>query len=189
MEGPKFTALELAALTDEAVHWMNQQREIFHPPGASLTNIQKQNLLPFFTTEILDRVRIVNLSLTGETLPDPPFYERVRADGFRLVPDAVHMAAIPFVDVAVFNKEPTMRTIFHTLVHVVQFTLVGLERCMEVYFRVLNESRLWLVVPFEEQAYQMDARFTRNPTNLFSVEEEIREWLRSDRYSGTRQPG
>ncbi len=182
MDTGKFTPAELTALTSEAVLWLNQQREKFIPLGTSLSESQRKSLLPFFSAEILDRVRIVNLAQTSETIPYPPFYERVRAGGSRLVPDSAHMAAIPFIDVTVFNKEPTLRTIFHALVHVAQFTLVGVEKCMEVYFRVLNDSGLWLVVPFEEQAYQMDARYTRDPADYFSVEAEIREWLRSGRY-------
>lgn len=50
------------------------------------------------------------------------------------------------------------------------------------YFRVLNESGLWLVVPFEEQAYQLDGRYTRNAADVFSVEDEVREWHRSGRF-------
>jgi hypothetical protein len=104
-----------------------------------------------------------------------------------VVPDSAHIAAIPFIDVAVYNSEPTLRTIFHTLVHVTQFAVVGLETAMECYFRVLNESGLWMVVPLEEQAYRMDARYTRDPTDVFSVEEEIREWLRKGRYLKNRR--
>jgi hypothetical protein len=93
------------------------------------------------------------------------------------------MVGLPFIDVGVFNKEPTLRTIFHTLVHVAQFPHVGVEKAMEGYFRILNESGLWMVVPFEEQAYRMDARYKRDPTDFFSVEEEIRAWVRAGRYS------
>jgi hypothetical protein len=53
---------------------------------------------------------------------------------------------------------------------------------MRGYFQTLNEAGLWMVVPYEEQAYQLDARYTRNPSDVFSVEEEIREWVRSGRY-------
>ena len=38
-----------------------------------------------------------------------------------------------------------------------------------------------MVVPFEEEAYQMDVRYTSNPAAVFSVDEEVREWLRSGR--------
>jgi len=182
VEPPKFTPAELAALVAEMASWVKQQRAKFLPSSIPLNSEQRKNLQPFFTAEILDRLRIINLSQTGGTIPYPPFYERVRAGGARVVPDAAHMTAMPFLDVAVFNTEPTLRTIFHTLVHVAQFTLVGPEKVMEGYFRALNESGLWMVVPFEEQAYQMDARYTRDPSDVFSVEEEIQEWLRTGRY-------
>ena len=40
-----------------------------------------------------------------------------------------------------------------------------------------------MVVPFEEQAYQLDARYTPDPKDVFSVEEEVREWLSKGRFS------
>jgi hypothetical protein len=125
---------------------------------------------------------IEGLSKTGETIPYPPFYERVRAGGARVVPDAAHMTAIPFIDVALFNRQPTLRTVFHTLIHVTQFSIISLEKVMEGYFRALNESGLWMVVPYEEQAYQLDARYTKDPTDVFSVEAEIREWQRNGKF-------
>jgi hypothetical protein len=183
VEPPKFTPAELAALIGEAVSWLKQQRLKFLPTSIPLNSTQKEKLKPFFRAETLDQLRIVDLSRTGEKIPYPPFYERVRAGGARVVPDAAHMTAVPFLDVAVFNSEPTLRTIFHTLVHVAQMALVGPERVIEEYFRTLNESGLWMVVPFEEQAYQMDARYTRDPSDVFSVEAEIQEWLRTGRYA------
>ncbi len=182
VEPAKFTPVELAALVAEAVSWLKQQREKFLPSSIPLSSAQKKQLQPFFTAEILDRLRIVRVTHPRETIPYPPFYEKVRAGGSRVVPDAAHMAAVPFLDVAVFNSEPTLRTIFHTLVHVTQFALVGLEKVVETYFRTLNESGLWMVVPFEEQAYQLDARSTKNPADVFSVEEEVRQWLRNGRF-------
>ena len=182
MEPPKFTQVELAGLVAEAVAWIQQQRDKYHPVSDPLSEAAKAKLRSFFPAEILDRLRIKNLSLTGETIPYPPFYERVRAGGSRVVPDAAHMTAIPFLDVALFNREPTLRTIFHTLVHVMQFSVVGLERVMRGYFQALNESGLWMVVPYEEQAYRMDARYTTDPDDVFSVEAEVREWMRNGKF-------
>jgi hypothetical protein len=39
-----------------------------------------------------------------------------------------------------------------------------------------------MVVPYEEQAYRMDARYTKDPADVFSVEAEIREWLRDGKF-------
>jgi len=182
LEPPKFTQAEMAGLIAEAAAWIRQQRDKYHPLSDPLSENVKIKLRPFFPGEILDRVRIRHVSPTGESIPYPPFYERVRAGGSRVVPDAAHMTAIPFLDVALFNREPTLRTTFHNLVHVTQFSVVGLERVMEGYFRTLNESGLWMVVPYEEQAYKLDARYTKDPSDVFSVEEEVREWLQSGKF-------
>jgi hypothetical protein len=92
------------------------------------------------------------------------------------------MTAMSFIDAALFNREPTLRTVFHTLVHVAQFSLVGLERVMAGYFQALNESGLWMVVPYEEQAYKLDARYTKDPADVFSMEAEVREWMRNGKF-------
>ncbi len=182
MEPPKFTPAEMAGLIAEAAAWVREQREKYRPISHPLSEQIKANLRPFFPAEILDELRIKDVSRTGETIPYPPFYERVRAGGARVVPDAAHMTAIPFLDVALFNRQPTLRTIFHTLVHTTQFQIVGLEKVMEGYFRALNDAGLWMVVPYEAQAYQMDARFTKDPKDVFSVEAEVREWMRDGKY-------
>lgn len=182
MEPPKFTPAELAELVAEAVAWIRQQRDKYYPLSDPLSEPVKNSLRPFFPAEMLDRLRIKHVAMTGETIPYPPFYERVRAGGSRVVPDAAHMTAIPFLDVALFNREPTLRTVFHTLVHVTQFAVVGVERVMKGYFQALNESGLWMVVPYEEQAYRMDARYTKDPGDVFSVEAEVREWMRNGKF-------
>jgi len=182
VEPPKFTQAEMAGLIAETVAWMQQQRDKYRPVCNALSEAVKVKLRPFFPGGILDSLRLKDLSKTGETIPYPPFYERVRAGGARVVPDAAHMTAIPFIDVALFNRQPTLRTVFHTLVHVTQFSVVGLQKVMEGYFRALNDSGLWMVVPYEEQAYQLDARYTKEPADVFSVETEVREWLSNGKF-------
>lgn len=182
MENAKLTPAELSALVAEAGSWLRHQREKFYPHGHPLNNTHRTQLEPFFAAEILDSVRIVNLPQIGETMPSPPFFEKLRDAGPLLLPNSPHTAAVPFIDVAVFNSEPSLRVVFHTLVHITQMVLLGPEQVMEGCFRALTVTRLWMAVPFEEQAYQMDARFTANPADFFSVEQEVREWLRTGRY-------
>lgn len=174
--------MELDSLISQAVVWLNKQREAYLPSSVPLDDNQTSELNPFFPHEILERARILDLSLSNETLPYPPFYETVRAGGNRVLPDAVHITGMPFVDLIAFNRKPTLRTLFHNLVHVMQFAAVGTERFMRGYFKTLNEAGLWMVVPFEEQAYQLDARYTRNPSDVFSVENEVQEWIKAGRY-------
>ena len=182
MEPAKFTQQELEQLVTQTVSWMQEQRERFLACSQALDEEQKRKLQPFFSDQILNRLRVVDASKTGQKIPYPPFYEHVRAGGARVVPDAAHMTAIPFMDVAVFNRQPTLRTLFHTLVHIVQFQEVGIGKFVRGYFETLNETGLWMIVPFEEQAYQLDARYTRNANDMFSVEDEVRDWARKGKF-------
>ena len=84
----------------QAVSWIEEQREKFLPSSRPLIAEQKAHLQPFVSAKTLDRLRIVEASKMGEKIPYPPFYEKVRAGGSRVVPDAAHMTAIPFIDVA-----------------------------------------------------------------------------------------
>ena len=95
MEPAKFTPGELEDLVAQTVSWMWEQREKFLPSSHPLNEDQYSNLLPFYSAEILYRLRVVVASATGQKIPYPPFYERVRAGGARVVPDAAHMSAIP----------------------------------------------------------------------------------------------
>ena len=178
----KFSAPELDALVKEGLQWLYAQRESFLPSAVPLDGAEKSSLSPFFPAEVLDRVRIVDCMQTGGKIPFPPFYEKLRAGGDRVLPDAAHMTAVAFLDVIVFNRQPTLRVMFHNLVHVTQFVLLGAERVVRSYLHTINESGLWMVVPFEEQAYQLDARYTRDSADVFSVEEEVRKWAEQGRF-------
>lgn len=152
MQPLKFTPMELDSLIAEADAWLKKQREAYLPLSVSLNDHQKSELHPFFPPEILDRARILDLSQSNQILPYPPFYERVRAGGNRVLPDAAHITGMPFIDLIAFNQRPTLRTLFHNLVHVTQIAFVGTERFFRAYFKTVNEAGLWMVVSFEEQA-------------------------------------
>jgi len=50
-------------------------------------------LEPFFAAEILDTVRLVNLSQIGEAMPSPPFFQKLLAAGPLMLPKSAHTAA------------------------------------------------------------------------------------------------
>ena len=69
METPKFTQAELAGFIAEVVAWLQQQRNKYHAVSDPLDEPLKIKLLPFFPDEILDGLRIKDLSSTGEAIP------------------------------------------------------------------------------------------------------------------------
>jgi hypothetical protein len=160
--------------------YLRDQRKRYFPSAALLTNRQKARLWPYFQPDLLERVRIAELD--GERVPNPPFYAEARALGFANLPDLTHMYSLTFLDVVVFNESFTERALFHGLVHVVQMEVLGLERYAELFIRGFVNTKLHFSVPLESQAFSLESKFADSPTRRFSVEEQVRLWLKEARY-------
>ena len=94
-----------------------------------------------------------------------------------------HLPSLTFVDVLVFNERITERTLFHALVHAVQFQVLGLERYTEIFVRAFLRRRAHYNVPLEAQAIALEAKFASQSEGSFNVEEQIWLWLNQGRYS------
>jgi hypothetical protein len=127
-------APEAAPVTEELIReavgrlasYLREQREKYFQPATPLNNHFKALMWPYFSSTLLDRIRIVELN--GERIPNPPFYEEYRARGFVNLPEVAHMHSLTFLDVIAFNEKVSDRTLFHGLVHAVQFEVLGLHR-------------------------------------------------------------
>jgi hypothetical protein len=156
------------------------QREIYYRSGSPLSARQKEILDPFFSSAILDRVRTVEMH--GRRLPPPPFYLEARSLGIENLPELTHMASLTFVDVIVFNDLIIERTLFHGLVHAAQFHILGLERYTDLFVRAFLRTNAHFTVPLETHAFALESKFAVDPGKAFSVEEQIRLWVREGRY-------
>jgi hypothetical protein len=177
-----------AQLTDERIgeaialvsSYLRDQRERHFHSAAPLTKYQKALMWPYFSPALLDQVRIVELN--GERLPNPPFYAEARALGFANLPEITHMHSLTFLDVVVFNEKVTERSLFHGLVHAVQFAVLGLERYTELFVRGFVNTKLHFSVPLEAHAFSLESKFMGSPAHRFSVEDQIRLWVKQGRY-------
>jgi hypothetical protein len=77
----------------------------------------------FFPPEILADTRIAHASV-----PNPRFYSLVRLLGIRGVLEMSAIGAITLVDVIAYPEKMSRRTLFHELVHAVQYRVLGLRR-------------------------------------------------------------
>lgn len=157
-----------------------KEREAYRPRGAALSDRQKSELEPFFSKAILDRVRTVELH--GKRLSTPPFYMQAQVLGIDNLPAITHMASLTFVDVIVFNDLIIERSLFHGLVHAVQFHILGLERYTDLFVRAFLRTNAHFSVPLESHAFSLESKFALNPAQPFSVEEQVRLWFREGRY-------
>jgi hypothetical protein len=160
--------------------YLRAQREHYLHSAAPLTGAQKARMWPYFSAELLDRIQVVELN--GARLPNPSFYDQARALGFVNLPEITHMHSLTFLDVVVFNDRITERCLFHGLVHAVQFNVLGVERYSELFVRSFVNTKLHFSVPLEAHAFSLESKFAGAPAQRFSVDEQVRLWVKEGRY-------
>jgi hypothetical protein len=185
---PSAESVSLAPLSEERIaeaielvsSYLRDQRELYFHSAAPLTQYQKALMWPYFSPSLLEQVRVVELN--GQRVPNPPFYAEARALGFANLPELTHMHSLTFLDVVVFNEKVSERCLFHGLVHAVQFDVLGLERYCRLFVRGFINTRLHFSVPLEAHAFSLESKFMTSPAHRFSVEDQIRLWVRQGRY-------
>jgi hypothetical protein len=180
--GPALAPTEEQVLefVDHVSSYLREQRERYSHFAVPLTKHQKALMWPYFSAALLDGIKIVELN--GARVPNPPFYDQARALGFVNLPEITHMHSLTFLDVVVFNEKITERTLFHGLVHAIQFDVLGLERYTELFVRSFVNTKLHFSVPLEAHAFSMESKFAGAPAHRFSVEDQVRLWVKEGRY-------
>jgi hypothetical protein len=171
-QGEQATALVLA--------YLRQQRDRYYAGAAPLSAEHKGMMKPFFSPGILERVRVAQLR--GDRVQNPSFYADAKALGLTDLPQIKHMASLTFIDVIVFNDEMTDRALFHGLVHAVQFQILGVERYTRAFVSAFLRTNAHFTVPLEAQTFALESRFAQSPASGFSVEDQVRLWLKEGRY-------
>jgi hypothetical protein len=160
--------------------YMRGERELYVRHGEPLGAEWKAAIEGYFPQDLIERVRTV--TLTGARIPPPPFYAKAKEMSGGRFPDFVHVASFTYIDIIVFHDEIKARPLFHGFVHATQVATLGFERYMDLYVRAFVKNLSWMAIPLEDQAYQLEARFAKNPTESFSVGDEVRAWIEQGRY-------
>ena len=182
-EPPKPAPQPSAEQLDQAIGWLSnyleQQREYYLPVAEPLSAQHRTMLRPYFSSRLLDRVRV--LELHGARVAAPGFFAEVRAAGFE-PPEISHMDSLTFGDVIVFNQHITLRAMFHALVHCVQIEHLGMRRYAELWVQSFVKTRTHFTVPIEIHAFSLSSKFLSSPSQRFSVEEQVARWSDEGRY-------
>ena len=165
---------------DRLAQYLREQRENFRLIAEPLASAHRQTMEPFFSPLLLGRVRIVTLD--QRRAQNPPFYADAKALGLDNLPEIPHMASLTFVDVVVFHEAITNRSLFHALVHAVQFEVLGLEGYAERFVRGFLRTRSHVTVPLEAHTFMLESAFAGSQERVFSVEEKVRLWTNQRRY-------
>ena len=93
--------------------------------------------------------------------------------GVKGVLEMSSIGAITLVDLIAYPDRISRSTLFHELVHVVQYQVLGLRRFADLYVCGFLNHGGYDGIPLERQAYELENRFSRNPKKIFSVEEDV----------------
>ncbi|MGO9305267.1 MAG: hypothetical protein ACLPPV_21950 [Candidatus Korobacteraceae bacterium] len=170
---PELSQKQIAAFTQAVAKYIRDQRTHYSEQAVPLTFSDLWSR--FFAPVDLQRIRIVQPG--QERVPNPPFYADLEKLGFTGLPNFTTMAAITFDDVVVFHDPLTPQLIFHEMVHVVQYRLLGIDEFARLYVRGYLQGG-YGGTPLEVCAYQLDGRFIMGSVG-FDVEAEVKSWIDS----------
>jgi hypothetical protein len=177
---PELNRAQIALAIEYVSSYLREKREHYLPASQPLRNQHKARMWPYFSSQLLDQVRIVELH--GQRVPAPAFYAQARALGFDNLPQVTHMDSLTFIDVLVFNQMLSERSLFHALVHAVQFQVLGLERYTELFVQSFVKTKAHFSVPLEAHAFALESKFLRPSAEKFSVEDDVLRWVNDGRY-------
>jgi hypothetical protein len=183
---PTLSPEQTVSLNTAVAQYIRAQRELYHNRAVRLTFSELWSR--FFSEADLQRIRAVQAGTSGaaaqsgaeERVPNPPFYAELEKLGFSGLPNFSTMPAITFDDVVVFHEPLTPQLIFHELVHVVQYRLLGVEEFARLYVRGYLHGG-YGGTPLEICAYELDGRFIMGSVG-FDVQAEVRAWMENGKF-------
>lgn len=147
---------------------------VAHP----LASADQEALRTYFHPSDLRSVKVVE----SDPLPvaEPPLTSTLRRLGLSF-PRVSLVEAITFGHVIAAREPMPLPLLFHELVHVVQFRLLGVPRFTWLYARGLLEGGSYESIPLERCAFELEERYRRGEAG-FSVEMEVLSWIRERRF-------
>ncbi len=171
---------QLQFLIQNGRTWVQAQRDRHRPEAAVLSTAVKAHFAPFFEPHILNSARFKWVDL----IENPDFYAELAAMGIHAPLDFTTMAGITFLDTILISEREHPRNtphgplLFHELVHVIQYSLLGRDAFIERYVLGWAESgQNYDAIPLEQDAYTLQAWYEKQPDQAFCVEAEVRRCL------------
>ncbi len=156
------------------------QRETYIAHAVPLTDLQRREMAPFFSPELLDATRLA--VLTGERVSNPDFYPMLQTVGFDNLPNQSEMAAITFSDCVVSHVPFTNPLLFHELVHVEQYRQLGVPHFADLYLKGFLKGGGYFEIPLERNAYALGNQYEGDSSRHFSVNTEVAQWISEGRF-------
>ena len=179
MSPPPLSEEQVTYLIERGHRWLLEQRDAFCPGGRTLRGGERLPLQDYYDERVLDGVRLAAV----ERISNPGFYGEMANEGYPVL-DISGASAIAFIDCVLirseFQRYPSLwaSILFHELVHVVQYDILGSRRTIESYIRSwIGNGFDYQNTPLEAQAERLEARFGRGGPP-FSVREVVERELK-----------
>lgn len=175
----------LAKIRSQAVTWIEDERRLHRAHGRPLNDFELLVLAPFFPGAVLRKARVTMV----HCLKNPTFTSVLeRAPDGGLLFDLTSASAIAFVDtvlvvrsVASPDSDSWSSLLFHELVHLTQYRVLGREGFVDSYMRsMIEEGFAYRAIAHEAQAFALQGKFEEDPGRPFSVEREVRTLFRDE---------
>jgi hypothetical protein len=169
----------ISQLANMVEDYVTSSRKKYAPQAVPLTGAQRAAMQPFFSPAVLDSARLCVLRDTR--VSNPSMYAMAKMMGIRSLPDFADMSAITFVDVIVFHQEFTDALLFHELVHVVQYSQMDMKEFATRFINGFIQGGSYEEIPLEKMADQLEQRFSQDEKQIFSVDDEVRQWREAEK--------
>lgn len=178
MAAPQLNLAQVQQITRQLAEFITDQRRTYVPLAEPLTKEQRKRFAPYFPENILASTRFLRV----DELANPPFYPELENLGFSNLPQSSSMAAATFIDVVAAQQDFYDALRFHELVHAVQYQQLGLARFAQLYVAGFLNGGGYDHIPLEQNAYELDRRFTADPEQEIDVWAEVTRWIHEDRF-------
>lgn len=168
-------AAEIRLFKTEGERWIAAERDRHYPHASALDERELGVLAPYFSEHVLAMARVRVL----DGFENPDFFSVFEDAGSPYPIDLRRASGLALIDTILIASSTSRRSrpliLFHELVHVVQYDVLGLEDYMERYVEGWVESgQRYREIPHEIQAYELTRRFRDSDASVFSVEAEVR---------------
>lgn len=141
--------------------WVRHRRAMYRDAATPVAGIDAEVLARYFSAPVMACVRVA----TVERIEDPAVYGLMRALGIRVPMELSTVAGMAFGDTVVMaggeaDEARRRSTLFHEMVHVVQYRRLGMREFCRQYVRGWTEGG-YFGLALEVEAYAMQKRFDR----------------------------
>ncbi len=173
-----FSESDIVEAVNQTAAFIKAQREVFLERARPLAEVEQESFKPFFSEAILKTTRFVRK--TDGPIETPDFLKAITERG--VVYSLDRLEAITFMDVVLSYHELEPNVQFHELVHAVQYQKMGLKQFANKYVRGLLSRGSYEKIPLEVNARLLEDAYFKNPTQPFSVEQEVQRWINENKF-------